>query len=85
METEFECVKELIQVKGYKPKDIFNMDKTGLFYAYTPDQPILNPDSPYQQDASGLWTCRHSGVTGRKVQLTYVFTINTDGSENCSQ
>ena len=36
VEREYERLKVLIETKGYKPKDIFNMDETGLFYAYAP-------------------------------------------------
>ena len=36
VETERECLKELIEAKGYRQKDIFNMDETGLFYGYVP-------------------------------------------------
>ena len=31
---ERQRVQELIQTSGYRSKDIFNMDETGLFYAY---------------------------------------------------
>ncbi|KNZ72527.1 Tigger transposable element-derived protein 6, partial [Termitomyces sp. J132] len=50
---------------------IFNMDETGLYYAYVPMMP---PDQ-------GLSDKQHAGVKGRKVRLTYAFTANADGSE----
>ena len=34
VEIEHERIHKLIQKYGYQLKDIFNMDETGLFYAY---------------------------------------------------
>ena len=34
VERERQCVRELIKRYGYEPKDIFNMDETGFFYAH---------------------------------------------------
>jgi Tc5 transposase DNA-binding domain len=36
VERERERIQELIKKCGYKLQDIFNMDETGLFYAYAP-------------------------------------------------
>ncbi|KAJ3544961.1 hypothetical protein NMY22_g2609 [Coprinellus aureogranulatus] len=62
-------IKKLISdalKEGYSLKDILNMDETGLFYAMVPD--------------SGLSNAQHSGVKGKKVRLTYAFTVSADGS-----
>jgi len=34
IEGERACLQELIESYGYGPQDIFNMDETGLFFAY---------------------------------------------------
>ena len=34
VENEKKCVQELVKKLGYAKRDIFNMDETGLFYAY---------------------------------------------------
>jgi hypothetical protein len=36
VEKERKRIQELIEEHGYKLRDIFNMDETGLFYGYTP-------------------------------------------------
>ena len=36
VERERQCIQELIKKYGYELRDIFNMDETGLFYAYVP-------------------------------------------------
>jgi hypothetical protein len=36
VQTERGCIQELIETHGYKLKDIFNMDETGLFYEHAP-------------------------------------------------
>ena len=36
VERERERIQELIKKCGYKLRDIFNMDETGLFYVYAP-------------------------------------------------
>lgn len=37
VEKERTRVRELIVMYGYQLKDVFNMDETGLFFAYVPD------------------------------------------------
>jgi hypothetical protein len=34
VEGERQRIQELIKTYGYEPRDIFNMDETGLFYGY---------------------------------------------------
>ena len=36
VKREQKCIQELINKYGYKLRDIFNMDETGLFYVYVP-------------------------------------------------
>jgi Tc5 transposase DNA-binding domain len=36
VKREWKCIQELINKYGYELQDIFNMDETGLFYAYVP-------------------------------------------------
>jgi hypothetical protein len=36
VEKERKWIQELIKKYGYELQDIFNMDKTGLFYGYAP-------------------------------------------------
>ncbi|GLB34609.1 putative DDE superfamily endonuclease [Lyophyllum shimeji] len=67
VERERERLRELIAKYGYRLKDIFNMDETGLFYAMPPDRGLM--DKPT------------SGVKGNKKRLTYALTANADGSE----
>lgn len=56
-------------VKGYKPKDIFNADETGLFYQCLPDKNAMFKDEE----------CR--GGKQSKVRLTVLLAANEDGSE----
>jgi hypothetical protein len=83
IENERKRIQELIKKYRYELRDIFNMDETGLFYAYirnlflsfTFDTQIrMAPDR-------GLTDREQSGVKGNKVRLTYAFTSNADGSE----
>ncbi|KAI1006655.1 hypothetical protein K3495_g1559 [Podosphaera aphanis] len=54
---------------NYGPKDIFNMDETGLFYALPPSK--------------GLSTNKNAkGNKAAKTRLTHAFTCNADGSES---
>lgn len=75
--------RELIKTYGYKLRDIFNMDETGLFYGYAPiiysltSILILCRLAPDR----GLSDRQQSGVKGIKTRLTYAFTCNADGSE----
>ncbi|KAF7347008.1 DDE-domain-containing protein [Mycena venus] len=66
VEMERERVKKLIEKGGYKARDVYNMDETGLFYGFAPDRGLSNEKS--------------SGVKGSKVRLTYAFAVNADGS-----
>ena len=83
VEQDRQRIQRLITMLGYKPRDVFNMDETGLFYAYMPESSndfsanisySLPPDR-------GLSNKKQSGVKGHKVRLTYAFTTNADGSE----
>ena len=61
------------------------MDKTGLFYVYTPNffyflNILLTPTHRMAPDR-GLSDHKQSGVKGKKIRLTYAFTLNADGSE----
>ncbi|KAF5369186.1 hypothetical protein D9615_009952 [Tricholomella constricta] len=67
IEHERERLRELIRKHGYRLKDIFNMDETGLFWAMPPDRGLMDKPS--------------SGVKGCKKRLTYAFTMNATGSE----
>jgi len=78
-------MQDLIRETGYDLCDIFNMDETGLFYGYAAISHSISmfcltlmcrmaPDQ-------GLSNCKKSGVKGKKVRLTYAFTLNADGSE----
>lgn len=79
-------IQKLLEEKGYNLKDIFNMDETGLFYAYV----LLNrlllligilTNTLRMPPDRGLSDKQTSGVKGRKVRLTFAFTTNADGSE----
>ncbi|KIL66716.1 hypothetical protein M378DRAFT_74681 [Amanita muscaria Koide BX008] len=67
VEEERQRVQKIISDGGYRPRDVFNMDETGLFYALPPDRGLANK--------------KHSGVKGKKVRLTYALTMNANGSE----
>ena len=60
------------------------MDKTGLFWGYVPAfciiAPHLTPTHRLVPDR-GLSDHKQSGVKGKKLRLTYVFTTNADGTE----
>ncbi|POW08576.1 hypothetical protein PSHT_09490 [Puccinia striiformis] len=66
-----EWLNEIIRMqeitKDYKLKDIFNMDKTGLFYSMPPDV--------------GLAFKATHGVKSNKTRRTLALTCNADGSE----
>jgi hypothetical protein len=83
VEKERKRIQELIKMYGYELRNIFNMDETGLFYAYVPDH-----SSDYESNVKcrmapdrGLTDHEQSGVKGKKIRLTYAFTSNADGSE----
>ncbi|KAJ3558078.1 hypothetical protein NP233_g11580 [Leucocoprinus birnbaumii] len=65
--AEQQRIKKVLSTMGYSQKDIFNMDETGLFYVMPPDQGLADKAKP--------------GIKGWKICLTYVFTVNVDGSE----
>ncbi|KIL60358.1 hypothetical protein M378DRAFT_187797 [Amanita muscaria Koide BX008] len=67
VKQERERIQAFIKEQGFRAKDIFNMDETGLFYAMPPDK--------------GLADKMFSGVKGKKNRLTYAFAANADGSE----
>ncbi|CDO71465.1 hypothetical protein BN946_scf184909.g59 [Trametes cinnabarina] len=67
VEAERARIQQLIRDHGYQPRDIYNMDETGLFYQMPPDQ--------------GLADRALSGVKAKKTQLTYAFTCNADSSD----
>lgn len=48
--------------------DIYNMDKTGLYYCMPPD--------------CGLATIQTSGVKGDETRLMFAFCTNLDGSDH---
>jgi hypothetical protein len=54
-------------LKGYNPRDIYNMDETGLFYRMPPDK--------------GLASQQTAGVKGDKTRITLAFCVNADGSD----
>ncbi|GBN15367.1 Tigger transposable element-derived protein 6 [Araneus ventricosus] len=56
-------------IKGYKQKDIFNADETGLFYNLLPPKTLAIKSD----------TC-HGGKKS-KVRLTVLLCANADGSE----
>ena len=83
VKKERERIQDLIAKYGYELRDIFNMDETGLFYAY-----VLNLSSSLASDTQirmspdrGLTDREQPGVNGEKNRLTYAFTSNADGSE----
>jgi hypothetical protein len=51
----------------YAPRDILNMDETGLYWKRTPDRTLV--------------TKSHSGTKKSKDRITIVLTSNADGSE----
>uniref|UniRef100_A0AAV1TDU0 HTH CENPB-type domain-containing protein n=1 Tax=Peronospora matthiolae TaxID=2874970 RepID=A0AAV1TDU0_9STRA len=54
-------------VAGYAPRDVYNMDETGLFYSMTPDKTIA------QQEVEGF--------KKDKTRITVALTANADGSD----
>ena len=84
VEKERQRIRDLIKTKGYAWNDIFNMDETGLFYAYVLWPFPVSPNNMFPirlPPDRGLADKKHSGVKGRKVRLTYVLTSNASGSE----
>ncbi|POW11666.1 hypothetical protein PSTT_05117 [Puccinia striiformis] len=65
--VESEIVRMQEITKDYELKDIFNMDKTGLFYSMPPDV--------------GLAFKATHGVKSNKTRRTLALTCNADGSE----
>ena len=84
VEREKQRIQELLKEYGVELRDVFNMDETGLFYGYTP---LLLRSSSHTDlldrmpPDRGLADKKSSGVKGKKVRLTYLFTANADGSE----
>ena len=83
VKNERERIQELIKRHCFELRDIFNMDETGLFYAYIPNLSLsftfdrqirMAPDR-------GLTDCEQSGIKGNINRLTYAFMSNADGSE----
>ena len=64
--TGREKAKERIQ--DYQPKDIFNMDETGLFFRLLPDKTLSNSKT-------------NKGVKKQKDRITIALCANSDGSE----
>jgi len=56
-----------VEIASYEPKDIYNMDETGLFYNMPPDSMIARQ--------------RIEGSKKDKTRITIAFTCNTDGSD----
>ena len=54
-------------IKQYSPKDVFNMDETGLFYCLTPDRTIA--------------TRQLEGMKKDKTRISIALCCNADGSE----
>ncbi len=84
VDGERKRMQELITQTGYKLRDIFNMDETGLFYGYASVSNfalMLSNVIHRMIPDKGLSNCKRSGVKGKKVRLTYAFTENADGSE----
>lgn len=66
VQTGIEKAREIL--KDYEPKNVFNMDETGLFYQMLPDR--------------CLTTANHSkGTKKAKNRITLVVCANADGSE----
>jgi hypothetical protein len=84
IECECEHLRKLIAKHGYQLKDIFNMDKIGLFGCKDPFFPPKFKHSPsYRMPPDrGLMNKQTSGVKGCKKRLTYAFTLNATGSDD---
>ncbi|POW22340.1 hypothetical protein PSHT_01402 [Puccinia striiformis] len=65
LEEEVERIKKI--TSKFELKNIFNMDKTGLFFSMPPD--------------TGLAFTRTHGIKGNKNQITVALTCNADRSE----
>ena len=77
VEKERERIQDLIAKYGYELRDIFNMDETGLFYAY-----VLNLSSSLASDTQirmspnrGLTDREQPGVKGKKKSADLRFHI----------
>ena len=83
IENERKRIQELIKKYGYELRNIFNMDETGLFYAYVPNLSLsFTFDTQIRMAPDrGLTDREQSGVKGNKVWLTYAFTSNADETE----
>ena len=84
MEQERKRIQELIKKYGYWLCNIFNMDKTGLFYGYILMLLLLMwylTQACRMAPDRGLSDHQQSGVKGKKNRLTYAFTLNADRSE----
>jgi hypothetical protein len=84
MEEEKDHIRNILKKHEYATKDIFNMDETGLFYAYAIPKSgcsYLNLTICSFAPDRGLLNKKTSSVKGNKVRLTYAFTANADGSE----
>lgn len=84
VERERKRIQELIRKWGYEPRDIFNMDETGLFYGYVPMIQTFTVSVTKicrMAPDRGLSDRKQAGVKGKKVRLTYALTSNADGSE----
>ena len=57
-------------LRDYDPKDVFNMDETGLFYKLLPNRTLQFKGE-----------CCHGGKK-RKERLTVALTVNMDGTKN---
>jgi hypothetical protein len=55
------------EIQGYSPKDVFNMDETGLFYCLSPDRTIA--------------TRQLEGLKKDKTRISIALCANADGSE----
>ena len=85
IETERLRIQKLIQTHGYEPRDIYNMDETGLFYGYArrrnSDNIITDDLNHRMAPDRGLSDKARAGVKAKKTRLTYAFTANADGSD----
>ena len=55
-------------ISKYEPRDVFNMDETGLFFKMTPDRSLTTADDT-------------KGVKRQKDRITVALCCNLDGSE----
>lgn len=63
-------------LQDYNPRDIFNVDETGLFYA-------MSPEKMPRKGANGGGNAAGAGVVkpATKERLTLLLAVNADGSE----